>query len=307
VKRRNFLALAGVATGTALSVRRAEAAPAGPAAEARGVLVDLTACIGCRTCEAVCAEAHHLPDPDPDIDLEKVGPRKTSESQWTVVSRYDTSKGEVFVKTQCMHCVTPACSAGCLTKALTKQPSGPVTWESGKCMGCRYCMLSCPFEMPKAEYDSWNPKIQKCQFCFDKVKDGGQPVCVENCPGNALTFGKRDELLEIARERIYKNPGKYVSQIYGEHEVGGTSWLYLSPVPFEEVGFPTHLGSTALPEATRDFLTAVPVVLIAWPAMLLAMREATAHKEEEEFEAPAIAPVPSLAPVPVTIRGKEVE
>lgn len=299
MKRRNFLALAGVATGTALSVRRADAKPATPPGETYGVLVDLTACIGCRACEVACAEANHLPDPDPDIDLATVGPRTTSDTQWTVVSRYETSKGEVFVKRQCMHCVSPACTAGCLTKALEKQPIGPVTWDGGKCLGCRYCMLSCPFEMPKAEYAEWNPKIQKCQLCFDRVRDGGRPACVENCAGDALTFGKRAELLEIARERIYRNPGKYVSQIYGEHEVGGTSWLYLSPVLFEEVGFKTHLGSTALPELSRDFLTAVPIVLVAWPAMLLAMRKGTERREH------AVAPVSPPPPVPALATIKE--
>lgn len=293
MKRRNFLALAGAATGTALAVRRAEARPAEASAEAMGVLVDLTDCIGCRACEAACAEANHLPDPDPDIDLSTSGRRYTSDKQWTVVNRYDTSKGEVFVKSQCMHCVTPACSAGCLTSALEKRPIGPVTWDGDKCMGCRFCMVSCPFDAPKFEYGSWNPKIQKCQLCFDKVKDGGTPACVENCAGNALTFGKRAELLEIARRKIYNNPGKYVSRIFGEHEVGGTSWLYLSPVPFEELGFNTHLGTTAIPEATRDFLTAVPVVLVAWPAMLLALRRATAR--EEEAQAPAT--VPALATI----------
>lgn len=294
MKRRNFLALAGVATGTALTARRAEARSSDPAPDTHAVLVDLTACIGCRSCEVACAEANHLPDPDPDIDLTTAGPRKPSEAQWTVVSRYDTSKGEVFVKTQCMHCLTPACAAGCLTKALAKTPQGPVVWDGSRCMGCRYCMVSCPFDGPKFEYDSWNPKIQKCKLCFETVKDGGVPACVEHCAGDALTFGRRDELLEIARERIYRNPGKYVSQIYGEHEVGGTSWLYLSPVPFTEVGFRADLGTTAVPEATRDFLTAVPVVLVAWPAMLLALRRATAREEER---APDTMPVPTLATI----------
>lgn len=306
MKRRNFLALAGAATGTALLAGRADAEErqneASP--EAMGVLVDLTDCIGCRACEAACAEANHLPDPDPDVDLEKSGRRYTTPSQYTVVNRYETSKGEVFVKTQCMNCVSPACSTGCLTKALEKKATGPVTWDGGKCLGCRLCMLSCPFEMPKAEYDSWNPKIAKCQMCFERIsKDGGQPACVENCGGSALTFGKRSELLEIARKKIYNNPGKYVSQIYGEEEVGGTSWLYISPVPFEELGFNTKLGSTPLPEKTRDFLTAVPIVLVAWPAMLLAMRKGTEPQQEELTAAEPVA-APALATVKVKEGGR---
>jgi Fe-S-cluster-containing dehydrogenase component len=269
-----------------------------------GVLVDLTDCIGCRACEAACAEANHLPDPDPDVDLTTAGPRYTTPTQYTVVSRYDTSKGEVFVKTQCMNCVSPACSTGCLTKALDKKPTGPVTWDGGKCLGCRLCMLSCPFEMPKAEYDSWNPKIAKCQLCFDRIKDGGQPACVENCGGSALTFGKRSELLEIARKKIYNNPGKYVSQIYGEDDVGGTSWLYISPVPFEQLGFPANLSSQPLPELTGAALEKIPGIVTIGGALLFGIWWITQRREEvaraegrESSGQPAAAPAGASQPV----------
>ncbi|MDX1583404.1 MAG: 4Fe-4S dicluster domain-containing protein, partial [Thermoanaerobaculia bacterium] len=127
---------------------------------------------------------------------------------------------------------------------------------------------------PKFEYDSAVPKIQKCQLCFDRIKEGERPACVENCPAGALTFGPRRELLEIAKQRIYQNPDRYVSHIYGEHEAGGTSWLYISGVPFEELGFPTNLESEPYPEKTRVFLTAVPFVLLLWPAFMLGLRRA---------------------------------
>jgi Fe-S-cluster-containing dehydrogenase component len=198
-----------------------------------------------------------------------------------VVNRYETSKGEVYVKRQCMHCLQPACSAGCLTKALYKTEEGPVIWREPKCMGCRFCMVSCPFDVPKFEYDSAVPKIQKCRMCWERLTEGEVPACVENCPNEALTFGKRSELLEMARARIVENPGDYVSHIYGEHEAGGTGFLYLSPVPFEELGFRTDLDQEAYPELTRDFLTAVPMVLVVWPAMMLALRRSGDHSEEE--------------------------
>lgn len=303
MKRRNFLAVAGAATGAALAIRRAEAAPVTTHGDDYAVLVDLTECIGCRSCEDACAEANGLPTPDPDIDLATSGRRKTSDRQYMVVNRYDTSKGEVFVRTQCMHCLTPACAAGCLTKAMTKSPSGPVVWDGDKCMGCRYCMVSCPFDAPKFEYYSANPKIEKCKLCFHRVSDGKEPACVENCPVGATTFGKRDELLELARQRIYKTPGKYVSHIYGEHEVGGTSWLYISPVPFEELGFRTDLGTQALPEASSGFLNAVPMVMVAMPALLLGLREATARREE--VEASESPDTPARRPLPVLTNGPE--
>jgi len=284
VKRRTFITAMGVAAGGAVAGKAAEAATVGPD-DQYGVLVDLTKCIGCRSCEQACADANGLPAPDMarlGSDIPTRPRRTTSETQRTVVNRNETKGGDVFVKSQCMHCVEPACAAACLTRALYKTKEGPVVWRENKCMGCRFCMVSCPFDAPKFEYYSANPKIQKCQMCFDKVIAGGKPACVENCGGDALTFGKRGELLETARQRIYQNPGQYVSQIYGEHEAGGTSWLYISPVPFDQLGFRTDLGTTSYPERTRDFLTAVPVVLTVFPAALLALRRATGPEAESD-------------------------
>jgi len=288
MRRRAFLkllgAVAGTAAGSALESRSAKAEDA-VAATARAedqaaVLVDLTVCVGCRTCEAACAEAHGLPEPDWSDDFSYETERFADEEQWTVVNRHETSRGEVFAKRQCMHCVQPACAAACLTKALLKTPEGPVVWRADKCMGCRFCMVSCPFDVPKFEYHSAVPRIQKCRMCWDRLRQGEEPACVESCPSGALTFGTRSELLRLARERIVQSPNQYVDHIYGEHEAGGTGWLYLSPVPFEELGFRTDLEPTAYPELTRDFLTSVPLVLILWPAMLFGLREATARGGE---------------------------
>jgi ferredoxin len=181
-----------------------------------------------------------------------------------------------------MHCLNPACAAACLTRAMHKEPSGAVAWDGDKCMGCRFCMVSCPFDVPKFEYDSANPRITKCVMCFERVAEGEEPACVANCPAKALQFGPRDQLLEIARQRVYGNPDRYVSHIYGEHEVGGTSFLYLSAVPFEQLGFRTDLGTTAYPVFTREFLYAVPLVLTLLPPFLLAVHKAKNGKGEAE-------------------------
>ncbi|MGD2116562.1 MAG: 4Fe-4S dicluster domain-containing protein [Acidobacteriota bacterium] len=282
--RRNLFRMAGVAGGAALLPRKAEAdmaVAAGERTDGYAILVDLSRCVGCRTCEAACAEANGLPEPDWSDDFSYESERSTSETQWTAVNRYETSKGEVFVKRQCMHCLQPACAAGCLTKALYKTEEGPVIWREDKCMGCRFCMVSCPFDAPKFEYHSAVPKIQKCRMCWERLAEGETPACVENCPGEALAFGRRSEMLKLARERIVQNPETYVDHIYGEHEAGGTGVLYISPVPFEELGFRTDLDREAYPEKTRDFLTAVPVVLVLWPAMMLALRRAGDREEEE--------------------------
>ncbi len=247
-----------------------------------GVLVDTTKCIGCRMCEYACAEANDLPTPNPDIEL---GPdRQATPEQWTAVSRYETDAGPVTVKRQCMHCLQPACASACLTRAMYKTPEGPVIWRSAKCMGCRYCMLSCPFDVPKFEYHSAVPKIQKCVMCWSRIAEGEQPACVSNCPAGALTFGRRADLLEEARSRIYTQPDRYVHHVYGEREAGGTSWLYLSAVPFEQLGFRTDLGTMGYPTYNKEFLYAVPLVLTLVPPFLLALSRAAQGRDQESEE-----------------------
>ena len=278
--RRNFLKTAVTIGAATLPFKELRAEEKGEKKEFYAVLVDTTRCIGCRSCEVACSEEHNLyiPDIEKDNALEIV--RTTSEKQWTIVNRFETDKGQIFVKRQCMHCWQPACTAACLTNAMYKTKDGPVTWNGDKCMGCRYCMVSCPFDIPKFEYFDWNPKIQKCNMCFERLQQGKKPACVEACPTDALMFGMKRELLEIARHRVYNYPEKYVHKIYGEYEVGGTSWLYLSAVPFEQIGFRTDLGTTPYPEYTKEFLISVPLVLFAIPAFLLGLNLLTDRKKE---------------------------
>jgi len=281
--RRDFFRLLGAAGGAAVATRAAEAEEPGRAAGADdpvGVLVDTTRCIGCRMCEFACAHANGLPKPDWNAEM---GPdRDTSPTQWTVVQRHEVAGRTITAKRQCMHCLQPACTSACLTKAMYKTPDGPVIWRSSKCMGCRYCMVSCPFEVPKFEYDSAVPRIQKCQLCFARVAAGESPACVAACIGQALTFGRRENLLEEARSRIYGAPGSYVHHIYGEREAGGTSWLYLSAVPFDQLGFRTDIGTTGFPAHTREFLYAVPLVLTLVPPFLLGLARASRGRDEDE-------------------------
>lgn len=281
MNRRDLLKTFGLVGASVLAPGSPGATPEESDTEFIGVLVDTTLCEGCRSCEYACAEANGLPEPDDDdsvLDEE----RQQTPSQWSIINRYDTDVGEVFVKKQCMHCCQPACASACLTKAMLKTERGPVVWRESKCMGCRFCMISCPFDIPKFEYDSANPKIQKCRLCWERLQEGEVPACVEECPAEAIIFGKRRELLEIARTRIYENPDKYVHHIYGEHEAGGTGWLYLSAVPFEQLGFRTDLGTDSYPELTKEFLYAVPIVLALWPAFLLGLSNATKKTNDSE-------------------------
>ena len=271
--RRNFLknlSMVGTATAAATSLGVASDIP--EEHEFVSVLVDAKRCIGCRECETACAIQNGLPVPDTKDKSVFEEIREPTPTQWTVVNRFDTETGRVFVKKQCMHCNQAACSTACLTEAMKKTEEGPVIWREGKCMGCRYCMVSCPFTIPKFEYHSANPKIQKCIFCYERLAEGEAPACVQSCPVDALQFGPRREMVQAARNRVSGNPRSYVQHIYGEDEVGGTGWLYVSPVPFDEIGFRTDLGGDPVPELTQSFLYAVPVVFLLWPVFLNSIR-----------------------------------
>lgn len=279
VSRRAFLKLAGAAGASALEWTAPAPAAAGgvPADDAVGVLVDTTLCIGCRSCEAACSEANGLPEPamfGEDAVFEKL--RTTGPATYTVVNRYANPRDKGtprFVKTQCLHCVQPACASACPVKALEKTPEGPVVYHADRCLGCRYCMVACPFGVPKFQYERAVPTVQKCSFCVGRQRQGKSPACVEACPAGTLTFGKRRELLETARTRIYQKPDQYVHAIYGEHEAGGTSWLYITDVPFEKLGLRTEVGTTAYPELTRSALSVVPLLLMVGPPFLMGLYE----------------------------------
>ncbi|MBC8375984.1 MAG: 4Fe-4S dicluster domain-containing protein [FCB group bacterium] len=285
IDRREFLKTLGVA-GASLSGVSAlgKSKPESDSEEFFAILHDITLCEGCQECELACAVANSLPEPSdyPDSEIK----RKLKPDQYSVINAVETSIGEVYTKQQCMHCAQPACASACLTKAMAKHVEGPITWDGDKCMGCRFCMLSCPFNMPKFEYDSNNPKIGKCQMCFSRITEGEIPACVENCPAEALIFGKRSEILKEAHRRILDDPSNYVDHVYGEFEAGGTSMLNVSPVPFEELGFNTDIDHKPYPELTKGFLYSVPSVFVLWPALLLGLREAT--KPEPENNEPEV-------------------
>lgn len=279
INRRGFFSALG-ATGLALAIGKKTAASPQVTSNVEffGILYDSTRCVGCRTCEYECAAAHGLPEPASEVDAV----RTTNESCNTVVNTFQSSKGEVYVKRQCMHCNEPACCAACLTQAMHKNETGPVTWNGDKCMGCRYCMVSCPFDGPKFEYHSANPKIQKCDMCFERQKAGEKPICVANCPNEALLYGTRRELIKEARKRIVENPDLYTDYIYGEHEAGGTGWLYLSSVPFEEIGMNSKLQQSSYPALTKGFLYSVPSIFVLAPTLLLGIYQSTKNNQQKE-------------------------
>ncbi|RLB64057.1 MAG: hypothetical protein DRG80_00070 [Deltaproteobacteria bacterium] len=250
--------------------------------DSMGVLVDFTRCIGCRTCEAACNKEHGLPEPELPFDdfsvfdqtfHEGKQKRRTTDKAYTVVNRYETKGpgGPVYRKIQCNHCNEPACLTSCFVNAYKKTKEGAVIYNPDVCVGCRMCMVACPFSIPAYTYNSaLHPEIIKCNFCYDnRLKKGKPPACVEACPQEALTFGHRKTLVKTAHERIRSNPDKYVDHVYGEKEVGGTSWMYLSGVSFDQVGFDTTLQHHPILDNTKSFLSLVPMVLGIWPALFM--------------------------------------
>jgi formate dehydrogenase iron-sulfur subunit len=238
------------------------------------VLHDTTLCVGCRKCEAACNEVNGLPAPEKPFDDRSVleEKRRTDEKTYTVVNQYQVSTNEgspVFRKQQCNHCKEPACASACFVSAFTKTPEGAVIYDPSVCVGCRYCLLACPFDVPTYEYgDPLKPKVMKCTMCHPRLLEGKLPGCVEACPQEALSFGKRDDMIILARERIRKYPGRYIDHIYGEYEMGGTNWMYITGAPFEELGMRTDLGLKPAPELTAGALGIVPLIVGVWPALL---------------------------------------
>ena len=245
------------------------------------VLSDANLCIGCRGCQIACKQWNesdeYIPAPTGEIGVQAKNwgsyenPPQLSAHTWTRIRftelEYAGKFHWVFTKLQCMHCEYPACAVACPVGALQKTQEGPVVYDDSKCFGCRYCMVACPFGIPTFEWDEPLPWIRKCTFCADRLGEGLEPACVKSCPTGALKLGEREELIIEARERIAKNPQKYVNHIYGEKEVGGTSWLYLSPVPFEALGLPT-LGSEPVTVDVERAMGAVPPVLLGVTATM---------------------------------------
>lgn len=294
LSRRNFLKKGVAGSVLASFLGRGQSASAREFdgySEAMGVLVDLTRCVGCRSCEAACNREQNLPDPETPFDdysvfdEERHGglKRRTSEGVYTVVNRYEVDGLDhpLYRKFQCNHCKEPACLTSCFVNAYTKTPEGAVMYDPSVCVGCRTCMIACPFYVPAYSYSSvLNPVVQKCIMCYPtRLKHGRPPACVEACPSEALTFGHRESVLSFARDRIQKHPERYVDHIYGEKEVGGTSWLYLSPVPFKEIGFDMNVGHQPIIDYVKSFLATVPMVLTIWPALFAGFHRLATRKD----------------------------
>ncbi len=265
VNRRTLLKLGLAASaGTATSALAAGESGApeekqAPSEDTMGVLVDTTLCIGCRKCEEACNRRNHLPrtaESFSDRDILRSF-RRPTESAFTVINQFPGSPSpdqagvaQTFVKAQCMHCLYPSCVSACIVGALTRSADGAVVYNPTICIGCRYCQVACPFEIPAYEFNEpLTPRVRKCEFCINRAQGtGANPACAASCPTEALVFGRRVELLDMAKNRLKRRPDRYINKVYGETEVGGTAWLYLTGRPVQEIGL---LDLPSAPPAQR--------------------------------------------------------
>lgn len=221
-----------------------------PPEEQMGLLIDTVRCTGCMACFIACKEVNQLPNHNETI---------LNKDTYSIVKKID----KYYVRRLCMHCVKPACESVCPVAALQKTSLGPVIYDENRCIGCRYCMMACPFSIPTYEWESMTPRVQKCFMCYQKRVSQGKPTgCAEACAYGATVFGKRKDLLKIARERIHANPKKYIPHIYGEKEIGGTGTMFLAGMPFEKFGFLPDFKDQPLPILTWNVLNRLPDIVV---------------------------------------------
>ncbi len=227
------------------------------------ILIDTTRCKGCEECVAACKREHELGKDRPwegQDAIDSLSPTRNC----TVLRRPD----DHYVLQQCRHCLEPACVSACLVGAMQKTPEGPVTYDSAKCMGCRYCLVACPYGIPRYDWDRPIPFVHKCTMCYHRLQQGKEPACVEACPENTSVFGDRDELLAEAHQRIHAAPETYLPTIYGEHEIGGTSVLYISDIPLDFLSWKPDLDRHPVPDRTWASLKKVPPIILGMGGLM---------------------------------------
>jgi formate dehydrogenase iron-sulfur subunit len=229
-----------------------------------GILVDVTRCTGCEKCVAACVGSHGASPARAEID--RLTSRDgLSANRLSTIAKVDKGR---FARKSCMHCLDPSCVSACLVGGITKNPAGPVVYDPEKCIGCRYCMLACPFHVPRYEWDEIVPFMRKCDMCTSRLQENRPPACVEACPNQALMFGGRDELLRVAHQRIDSGYSRYLPHVWGESEYGGTSVLYISDVDLSALDWPETVPGP-IPELTESLIESTPFVGLSVASSLL--------------------------------------
>ncbi|MFP4624414.1 MAG: hydrogenase 2 operon protein HybA [Gemmatimonadota bacterium] len=244
-RRTAIQTIAAAGATAALPARALAREPKTAQPDAVSILYDSTRCVGCKECVRGCAAAN---SGDCGFGTEN----ELTPTQLTAIKRYDYWGEQLLRKEQCMHCVDPACVSACMLGALQKRENGAVTWDGDLCVGCRYCQIACPFNVPRFEWDTATPELKKCELCPERRAAGLAPACVDACPAGALTYGTREEMLAEAHRRINHDPEQYNPRVFGEKDAGGTQVLYLTQagVPFTALGLP-DVGEKSTPSLTE--------------------------------------------------------
>ncbi|MEN8216128.1 MAG: hydrogenase 2 operon protein HybA [Pseudomonadota bacterium] len=319
MNRRHFLKVASTSALTAIGADAAQARePKTMPPKAVGMLYDSTLCIGCKACVAACKRANDRP---PEIaEHHKTWNQGTwdtaqdlSGDTLNVILAYShgnmsqkdsETDGYAFMKRHCLHCIDPSCVSVCPVSAMRKDPStGIVTHHPEACIGCRYCVLACPFSVPQFDYNTPFPQIHKCQFCQHLQAKGEIPACCDVCPTGATLFGDARALIEEAKRRLAAKEGdtyefprgklgsdrsthiakipKYQNNFYGEREVGSTQVIYLSGVPFEKLGLPTQVTEHSYVSLSESIQHTLYKGMIA-PAALLTGLMVMAYRNRDK-------------------------
>jgi len=286
--------------------------------ETVGILYDSTICVGCNACMSGCKKANDLDRTKFHGEMAWDKPTDLDGDNMNIIRMFTDGTGETqnqekdgfaFIKGQCLHCIEPGCVAACPTTALLKNGrSGVVEYVASHCIGCRYCQVGCPWDIPKFEWDDWYPEIIKCQLCDHLLEKGELPGCCSTCPTGASLFGPVSKLSKEAHRRLQMKEGeryeypvfgiesnhtlkhraaKYINQVYGESELGGTQVTFLSSVPFKKLGLPEFPDKSF--SGTSDGIQTALYTGFIFPAAILATYSTVIYKnlkkEREEEEA----------------------
>jgi len=314
LRRREFLK--GIAGGAALTAvgQSVDAREKERLDGALGILYDATLCVGCQACMVACKQANNMPFEHAGQENLYDNPQDLSSKSLNIIKKYSNGTGKVkdhkkdgysFVQRHCMHCVDPGCVSACPVGAMHKdETNGIVSYDEKRCIGCRYCQIACPYNIPKFEWESAFPKIVKCQLCSHLIAKGGISACCGACPTGASLFGPVPELMKEARRRLQMTPGAYypfpVSQIdsasmqehkaaqyyqkiYGENDAGGTQMLLLAGVPFDQLGLPElpDKSYASIAEGIQHTLykgMLLPIALLAGLAFLVKKNGGNDHE-----------------------------
>jgi formate dehydrogenase iron-sulfur subunit len=205
------------------------------------ILYDSSKCVACKGCQISCKQWNNLPSPlgmnevQYSADYESL-PDLNGDTRLLVTYDERGTAGGVewaFGRRSCFHCSEPACLEVCTGSAISKLPDGTVMQDNTKCVDCKYCTAACPFGVPKCRESLG--VASKCTLCADRVAMGRQPACVQTCPVGALTFGPRDELVAVGKQRVQELTAEGFDKavLYGEKEMGGMHVLHVAKYGLE--------------------------------------------------------------------------